>query len=1494
MKRIFLIVILFLAPHFIYSQIIVSDDTLTCGNYTDTLQAVGSVQDSLQQDDDYSAVIQIGFPFTFYGNTYTSLVVCDNGYITFDTTLAGLGSGYQINAAVPGGGGSEPVNAIMGPWHDVLLFNPFGFGGNGSVFIAKTGIAPNRKFVATWCAAAMFSCTDSLNTFQIVLHEGSNKIETFIDTKKDCAWNNGAAVHGLIDATSTLADIVTDPVSGQPRNFPLVWTASQEGWEFIPNGPNAYTINQIPFSIIFAGVSTWTDANGNILAVGSTLPVNLTTSTVIYASITGECSGSNLVDSIVITLFACFDITLSATQASCLGDDGTITCSPDTVLQLWDAELFDMAGFSVDLAQNLTSNSYTFSNLFPGTYIARITDSLGYSAQDTIVVTQIQNPITINSSTIGVSCYDGSNGKISILANGGLLPYSYYLDGVVSTSPYPLDSVFQDLTGGTYIVSVMDGNNCMQRDTVIITSPNYPLQAVASSKVIVCHSSNDGMLMGIATGGTPGYSYSWYSSGSSISFSDNDTVFGLSAGTYTLEVEDANGCDTTTSVNIIEPLSPLSASQQVFAVQCKGEATGMVVAQAGGGFAPYRYEWLDLSGNIIHLTGSTLSADTLSSLLSGSYILNLYDSENCLETYTWYIDEPNFALSIDSLVIVDSISCYGDSIGSAIMYRSGGVPAYSYLWDNGETTQIASQLTGGLHAVTLSDTWGCEVTDTVDIPQRSLIESDLVVNTTVSCYGASDGIATISTSGGYAPNGYTYYWSQGQLTDSVVFDLADSLLYGSYYVTTRDALGCEVVDSIYISEPEPLSMEASEIDWIDCYDQPNTGEAFATATGGTAPYSFTWGNTSLIGDTVTALTPGVHTVTVTDARGCTASDTVFIHIPDSLYIVIDPSQTILPYCMGVKTAQLGAIAYGGTLGYTYEWDDNAVLPQTSAIATGLLADNYNSLDSSYTVTVTDSKGCTASVSTDVLRYYSETMHVRTDSLLSQYVSDVILSIDTNGVITLDSNEVSCFGYNDGSAYAHVVGGHDSPSHPYIYQWYGPNGFSSTTSMINNLYAGTYSVTVRDTNNCIANASVVLVEPSAITFNTSTSTNESCLGACDGIILVDSLVGGTSSYRAWLTDNQTGSVSSYDIINDTIVDVCSGDFTVLLTDANDCPSTVIAGGIDQQVVGSNMQTQAQVDFGQSITTICHSSSTGLLSVLNPDTSMGYTYHWLSVLGDTLSSDFTMDNLSAGFYVLHVGYDNVLGCTSTDTVEINEFTEITSTPSEVDIDCHGANTGSITVTPSGGTLPYIYAWNTTPQQTTATATNLSAGTYSVTVTDSLGCQKVFTHTVIEPDEIEVVIVNNNYDLSISSVAGGLGPYTYEWMEQSNPSTVLTTANTYTVSSNGDYYVVVTDVGATDTICSVQSNVIAFGATGIDNLFSGLKIYPNPFKDETTIDFGRVIGESSVRLVDVYGKLVEDHVVLDTDRYTISKGNKANGIYFLEIKLEDKIHNVKLIVE
>ena len=114
-----------------------------------------------------------------------------------------------------------------------------------------------------------------------------------------------------------------------------------------------------------------------------------------------------------------------------------------------------------------------------------------------------------------------------------------------------------------------------------------------------------------------------------------------------------------------------------------------------------------------------------------------------------------------------------------------------------------------------------------------------------------------------------------------------------------------------------------------------------------------------------------------------------------------------------------------------------------------------------------------------------------------------------------------------------------------------------------------------------------------------------------------------------------------------------------------------------MVNYNISTNAQVDPIQSVTAICHSYSNGLLQILNPDTSFGYTYHWVSAIGDILiSSDFVIDSLSAGTYILHMSYDSTDGCTTTDTVEITEYTEITSIPNEVDVDCYGDNTGSIT--------------------------------------------------------------------------------------------------------------------------------------------------------------------------------------------------------------------------
>ena len=151
----------------------------------------------------------------------------------------------------------------MAPWQDL---NP---GVGGSIVYGVVGVAPNRKFIVTWCGVPMYSCTNLLHTSQVVLYEGSDKIEMFIENKPLCSsWNSGDGIHGLVDEASVNFDIVDDPVLLAPRNMGLQWTAVNEGWEFIPNNPaNSYTINPIVYVPIIAGTTTWTDANGNILGL---------------------------------------------------------------------------------------------------------------------------------------------------------------------------------------------------------------------------------------------------------------------------------------------------------------------------------------------------------------------------------------------------------------------------------------------------------------------------------------------------------------------------------------------------------------------------------------------------------------------------------------------------------------------------------------------------------------------------------------------------------------------------------------------------------------------------------------------------------------------------------------------------------------------------------------------------------------------------------------------------------------------------------------------------------------------------------------------------------------------------------------------------------------------------------------------------------------------------------------------------------------------------
>ena len=1459
MKKIIYSCFLFFCFQNLNAQIILSNDTSFCTPQTIDLYALSATQSSMQVDDMHDVVVPIGFDFDFYGNTYNKCVVSGNGYITFDTTVANTGSPWAINAAIPNPG-QMPENAIMAPWQDINT------GVSGSIYYGTTGVAPNRMFTVTWCEIAMFSCTQDLHTSQVVMYEGSNKIEMFLQDKPLClTWNAGAGVQGLVDATSTNADIVDDPTVLLPRNFPLTWTATNEGWEFIPNGPTAYTINQIPYVPIIAGSATWTDNQGNIIGLGPNVSVSPSSTSTFYCSVTGNCADSSVIDSITISITGCLDMILVSTQASCLGTDGIISVTPDlsTTSPPWMIELQDFNGVNVQVANNVMNATYFFSNVVTGSYIVKITQSNGDSDQDTIVVTQIQNPISINTSSNNVSCYAGSNGSISVIPSGGALPYSFYINGVLNTNPSPYDSVFSNLNPGTYILSVVDDNNCMNKDTVLIVDPNFPLQLTTNvEKVLNCYNTPTGSAVASAIGGTPSYSYEWFD-GSYTSIGTSDSISGLSGGSYFVKVTDANGCDTATTLQVLQMQTPLVGNNQIFGVACKGDSTGMIVSQAVGSQHPYRYYWFTPSGDSILKSNTDqflVSRDTLKNLAAGTYDLHIYDANACFESYTITVGEPSVALSIDSVVVSLGVTCYGDNTGAAQTFYSGGMPNYYLSWDNGELGSNATQLTSGYHTVTLSDDWGCIIHDSVYIPENPQIVSTIVVDNEVSCYGLSDGSVSVTSIGG-VPN-YTYFWSNGwtQIGSS---STNSGLTYGSYYLTTQDIYGCNVFDSVFVGQPDPLFVEASEIDSISCYGYDD-GLAYAYAGGGTGPYTFYWDSlTGYSGDTNNMLSPGVHTVYVVDSRGCQAMDTVFTHEPPVFEVNILDQHTILPYCIGVSSASLTSLANGGTPPYWYQWNDNPVTPQTTPVATNLLAGIY-------TITVTDSRGCMVSATRDI------------DTITNTMTSSVYTDITYNG-----GYHVSCYGENDGMLYV-IAGGSDHL--PFTYQWYGPNGFSSTNDSIMNLVAGTYSVTVLDSNNCSNNTSFDITSPDALEYTVlGVIRDESCEGACNGQISID-LSGGTAPYVGFSTNTSTSHMISSTMIGDSILgDICSGIWDIELTDANNCLSSIMPGGVGQFSLGYNNQTTAQVNLSTIVNVLCYGTSTGSLDVLNPSTNPNYTYNWENVNspGVSVGTGSTVSNLPAGHYVLMSQYSDSLnfglpyvGCTSFDTVEITQIDEIDINATITDVDCYDQNTGSVSVLVSGGTSSYTLQWNP-GSGSGSNLNNITEGTYTLSVTDANGCLKVDTFIVTEPPLLVVNLTQNGATLN-STVSGGVPGYTYRWKEFSNPANILQQGGTsYMVLTPGSYYLEIEDnngcITLSDTVTFVEN-------TSLDIISSlDISIYPNPFKEFTTVDFGMFVPKAELRVVDIVGNIVDIYDIEDQKSLIINKDTKSKGVYFIELAID-----------
>ena len=432
-----------------------------------------------------------------------------------------------------------------------------------------------------------------------------------------------------------------------------------------------------------------------------------------------------------------------------------------------------------------------------------------------------------------------------------------------------------------------------------------------------------------------------------------------------------------------------------------------------------------------------------------------------------------------------------------------------------------------------------------------------------------------------------------------------------------------------------------------------------------------------------------------------------------------------------------------------------------------------------------------------------------------------------------------------------------------------------------------------------NSSIVITQPSNMFFTTLGTTAESCLGACNGQVQVN-VTGGIAPYVAIATAT-TGNVitSPMGVGNNSMVTgICSGTYSLTFSDANGCSSTLINGGVYQQTISTSNTTVAQINTTNILPILCNGDSTGSLAALNPNTSTGYTYSWANVNNPTaiLSNTTTASNLLAGTYVLYADYNGIGGCTATDTATITQLAIINPSAVITAVDCYANTTGALQGSVQGGTAPYTYSWNTIPIQTTPTVNNLQAGSYTLTITDANNCSVVDTFDITQPQVLLASISQSGYVLTASVPTGGTSPYSYSWIwiPPLLPATPIGSGLNYVVNDYGTYYVIITDANS----CTSQSNTITYSEGPLGTIdFStaiNLRVYPNPFREETTVDFGQRINKATIRIVDVYGKLVESYELADTDKYIIKRTNKASGIYFMEIEIQGvKMFN-KIILE
>jgi len=588
----------------------------------------------------------------------------------------------------------------------------------------------------------------------------------------------------------------------------------------------------------------------------------------------------------------------------------------------------------LDVTGSDPSYNYTWSdggpatqdraNLPAGMYTVSVSDANGCEETfDYELVERAPLQVTIDD-VVDATCFNATNGEIRVTTSGGTPPYTFLWNDSNAQNEEDAGS----LSGGTYELLVTDAANCALTFTATVNQPDE-LEVTFRTGIIACRGGTDGYAVAVATGGNGDYTYDWQTG------SDQDSIFGLGAGSYDVIVTDRLNCTTTATVNLTEPAVSLTATVVQDEQGCFNAFANAATVTPSGGSPGYTFLWSN---------GETVQ--TATALPAGENTVAVTDDNGCTQIFMIMLQElPE--LTVNVIATVPTCNDRADGRLGAVPTGGAGTIAtdYTYAWSNNRTEVAILDLPGNLnYRVTVTGPRGC-----TGIGERFLNSPPPITfgvdETPVNCFGESNGGLSIVNIDGPNPGNFALQWSaeaNGAITP-VISGLPAGTAYG---LRITDAIGCTIDTTLRITEPPAVVTAINQVD-VSCFGETD-GRITATGSGGVGGFRYEW-NTGSTQNQIAALPSSTYIVTLSDANGCEDINTVEVVQPDAVTIMATGTAAI---CQGEATGMVDVIGGGGRPPYLYGLEGQGLTRNPTFI--GLRQGDYVAL-------VRDSAGCQISL-----------------------------------------------------------------------------------------------------------------------------------------------------------------------------------------------------------------------------------------------------------------------------------------------------------------------------------------------------------------------------------------------------------------------------------------------------------------------------------------------------------------------------------------------------